>query len=269
MNTKNIIKHAVLLVITIGFMSCRGFIWNCIDGNGTIEGEYRNLSGFNGIKVTGNFDVHVTQGDDYEVFIETDENLFSFIETDIKSNKLRLKTMDNRCLDPSRNIDVYVTLPEIRELKLTGSGYIDCDSINTLDLDVILTGSGDISLGQGAGFIIADDLKINNTGSGEIYIDVDADYIDADIAGSGEIELEGSAYETNFVINGSGDIDAYELFVNLCEVKISGSGSAKVNVRDRLDIKITGSGDVYYIGDVDVDDVSINITGSGSVKDKN
>ena len=64
-------------------------------------------------------------------------------------------------------------------------------------------------------------------------------------------------------ISGSGNIDALDLASQVAEIRISGSGSIRVNVQQNLDVRISGSGSVKYRGQPQI---SQSISGSGSVK---
>ena len=147
--------------------------------------------------------------------------------------------------------------------RLAGSGSIVCDSLDANDLEVELIGSGNIELGYGSSYIfIRDEIKVENTGSGDIFIDLEADLIEVDLIGSGDIVLEGYADESDLYIAGSGDIESEDLIVDECNAKIVGSGDIFVTVNRVLDIKISGSGDLYYFGNPRVYQ---DITGSGDV----
>ena len=262
MKTRIIIGIMIVAIATI-LSSCRGYLWNCIDGNGYSTVEYRYLEDFDEVTVTGDYEVYINQGNDYEILIEADENLLPYVITDVSGDNLKIKNFENRCLNPTGSIDIYITMPEISKLKLTGSGSIVCDSLDANDLEVELIGSGNIELGYGSSYIfIRDEIKVENTGSGDIFIDLEADLIEVDLIGSGDIVLEGYADESDLYIAGSGDIESEDLIVDECNAKIVGSGDIFVTVNRVLDIKISGSGDLYYFGNPRVYQ---DITGSGDV----
>ncbi|MBN2521514.1 MAG: DUF2807 domain-containing protein, partial [Bacteroidales bacterium] len=122
MKTRTIIG---LIIISIALLNSCDFIWDCIDGNGIIETEYRDVEDFDGIVSEGAFDVYITQSENYEVMIETDENLLPFIITEEKGGNLVIRTLNHRCLNSSGDIKVFVSLPDIYEIKLSGSGRIE------------------------------------------------------------------------------------------------------------------------------------------------
>jgi hypothetical protein len=63
-------------------------------------------------------------------------------------------------------------------------------------------------------------------------------------------------------ISGSGSFEGEDLESATGTVSLAGSGDAVVNVTDDLDVKVTGSGNVQYLGDPKI---SISSSGSGKV----
>lgn len=256
-----------LIILSLFLANSCDFVWDCLDGNGIEGSEYRYLDNFDGIVSTGSYNIYVYQGNDYEILIETDDNLLPFIITEISGSNLKIKSLNGKCLNPTRSIDIYVTLPEIYELKLTGSGIIEAEDLNSTKLEVGLLGSGRISLGMDRDtYIQTDELIIEHTGSGDIKVDVEADYVEADLSGSGSIEILGTTYDSDLSISGSGNIHTYDLTQQNCEAKITGSGNIYVYVEKYLNALITGSGNIYYKGHPDLDS---RITGSGSIRNRN
>ena len=101
------------------------------------------------------------------------------------------------------------------------------------------------------------------SGSGNIKVDVETDDLEGKVSGSGNMDLKGIARNTIFSVSGSGNLDAENLAADNCQVKISGSGNCRVQVKDNLVSKISGSGKVYYSGDPEK--IINNSSGSGSL----
>jgi hypothetical protein len=100
-------------------------------------------------------------------------------------------------------------------------------------------------------------------GSGEVTATgVVAGSLDVDISGSGRVEPTGSAGTLIVEISGSGRYLGEALEAPVGTVRVSGSGEAVVNVTDDLDVDISGSGAVRYIGEPVV---SESISGSGDI----
>lgn len=104
------------------------------------------------------------------------------------------------------------------------------------------------------------------SGSGEVAATgVAADSFDVDISGSGRVEPTGTAGTLGVEISGSGRYLGESLESSIGTVRVSGSGTAVVNVTDDLDVDVSGSGDVQYIGDPTITE---SISGSGDISRK-
>lgn len=231
----------VLLFSAVALSSCFGIFGERVRGNGDVTTEERSLNGFDGVESYGSFDVYLTSDSGYSVKVEADENLLQYIETDISGNKLRIRTARGISVRPSSTMKVYVSAPEYSVVSSSGSGNI--------------YGKNEISS--------ADDLDIGISGSGNIDLDVRAGKVSADISGSGSISLDGEANSISSSIAGSGDIKAGNLKTREAKIHIAGSGNANLQATEQLDVEIAGSGDVRYSGDPKVNS---HIAGSGSVR---
>jgi hypothetical protein len=231
------------IIVFLCALSCFIYLTSCnhfhkIEGNGIVKTEDRTVGIFTSIRSEGSFEVFISQDPAQSVVVEAEENLLPYIETDVHSNELLIKTRDHRNIHNNDPIRIYVKTPSIESIELSGSGKIDCDSMITSYLELNLSGSGDISA-------ITSSNKIK-----------------AYISGSGEINLSGTANETDLDIKGSGDIHSYGLQQDTCLADISGSGDMFVYVNKFLDVKISGSGKVHYQGNPVVNS---DISGSGVV----
>jgi len=236
MKTSGILLFLSAFSSLIYLTSCSKF--HTIDGNGNVTTESRTLSNFSKVKSEGSFEVYIAQDSVQSVTVEAESNLLPYIETDVSGSTLLIRIREHRNIDNHEPIKIYIKSPLVDDINLSGSGSIDCDSMITSDLDIHLSGSGDMNL-----------IAVSNK-------------IDATISGSGKIKMSGTASETDFNIDGSGNINAYDLLQDTCFADISGSGNMYVNVSDFLDVKISGSGNVHYIGNPIV---NTSITGSGTV----
>lgn len=234
---KQIITFLIIgLVCSLSLTSCQKII-----NIGPEVTEERDLKDFTDVETKGSFNVLITQGNEYSVVLKGGKNILGVIETTVKSKQLLIKVKSGRSIPSSAEITVYITMPEVHDLEVSGSGDIE------LENDLITT-----------------DINLKVSGSGNIRVPyLEATNLDAKISGSGRIEVEGGkVHRENLNIKGSGDIDAYDLMANKAKVKITGSGNVYVYVVEHLDVEITGSGDVHYRGDPTVE---TRVSGSGRV----
>lgn len=235
------VKYLFLLFASaVTLSSCSYFEGKRVRGNGDIKTEERSITGFDGVKSHGSFDVYVSTNSNQAVKVEADDNLLQYIETEVRGGTLEIKTVRGFSLRPSATIKVYVSAPAYRSLSSSGSGNI--------------FGENEILGDKG--------LDVGIAGSGNIDVDIKAERVSADIAGSGSITLDGEADAIRGSIAGSGDIKAGNLKTREAKVHIAGSGNANFHATEQLEVDIAGSGDVRYSGDAKV---SSHIAGSGSV----
>jgi len=239
------------------------FYYDRVIGNDDVENEARSVSDFEEITHTGSFNVYVKQDSIFDLEVEADENLLPYIETYVRGDELIIEPEDHKNLVSDNPINVFVRLPVLEKIKLTGSGSIETDyfNCNENNLYIKLTGSGKIHFDADADF-----TDITNTGSGDVEGKLYTDQVNIEITGSGEVELEGEAGESDYLITGSGDIRTFGIKHNNNTSRITGSGNIFLNVDNELDVEITGSGNLFYKG---TPDIKKQITGTGNIRDYN
>ncbi|HDR50344.1 MAG TPA: DUF2807 domain-containing protein [Mariniphaga anaerophila] len=223
------------------------FIFGFVFSNAAFaEREEREVSSFSEISLRISGKVHLEQGNRQRVRVEAKSSTLEEIITEVKGRELIIRFKSNnifrRSFNPGR-VDIYITVPEINALSVSGSGDIIADSkIKSRILDLTVSGSGDISLKN----LDAERVKAAVSGSGNILI------------GKGR-----TADEFEVAISGSGNVKAENFEAKNVNAKISGSGSCRVNAVDYLKARVAGSGNVLYKGNPQID---TSVMGSGRVK---
>lgn len=213
---------------------------NCIKGEGDVETRTLNLDPFTRVEANGDFKVYIQQGPVQTVQVKGEPNILDQLETNISNGSWDIEYRE--CVRRSKQVEVYITMPEVQSLYLNGSGRIvSQNAITTTELPVTLNGSGKIEL------------------------DVSAAKVITQLTGSGEMVLQGEAPLHNVSISGSGRIEAFGLQAEDVTVVLSGSGVAEVSASETLAADITGSGTVYYQGSPTV---TTKVSGSGKVVKK-
>jgi len=225
------------------------------DGNHHVMTETRQLVPFTKVINEGEFNVIIVEDSITEAIVEAESNLIPYIRTIVNGNTLIIDTREN--INSNLPINIYIKTPEVNSIKLSGSGTITADSLVGDNVEIAISGSGNINASVNAGLV-----DILTSGSGDMWLNVVSQFTYAKISGSGNINVDGNTKDGDFNISGSGNIHSYDFVQNNSDANISGSGSMYVNVIDYLKVKISGSGSVYYLGNPSLD---ISITGSGSV----
>ena len=206
--------------------------------SGNIVSKDFSVSEFQSINLEASGSIYLTQDEQQSVRIEAEDKVFKLLTINVENGKLTISL--ERYLAPMKPIKIYISMKEIENLEISGSGNI---------------------VGQSK--INADTLKLLIEGSGSFDLDLAAKDLDTFIIGSGKLDLNGSVDNHNAKIEGSGNIKAFDLLTETSDIDISGSGSAEIHASKQLDIDISGSGNVFYKGDATV---TQEISGSGNVK---
>jgi len=209
--------------------------------------QKREVSAFTEISLRIGANVHLKQGEPQSVEVKCSEATLAKLITEVSDRKLVIRYPNDSWFSKWNPgpVDVYVTMPQIDALVISGSGSIVSEGrIESRILDATISGSGDIKL---------TDLK--------------AEKVSATLSGSGNIHLFGkqNATELKATISGSGNVKASEFPADNVVVRISGSGNCWVNSVKNLEVKLAGSGNVTYRGNPSVDS---SIAGSGKVKEE-
>jgi len=242
MSRRTVMRVAAILALVglliVSGTSCKWTI-GVIKGSGDIISEERDVSGFNEIHFSGMGDLIIEQGDIEALTIEADDNIIDLIETEVSGEQLEIGLRRGINIVPTTRIKMYLTVKDLDRISLSGLGDIDCSSFKT------------------------DELRFSISGSGNVDFNIEADSLETEVSGLGDIYLKGKAGSHEIDISGSGKYDAKELESNDCRIKVSGLGSATVNVSDNLDIDISGAGNVYYVGQPSI---TQHISGLGKIR---
>ena len=224
-------KKAVVLfvLITITLGSCIIDGWNhWISGNGNVIEENRDITGFSGIHVSSGIDVYISEGNDFDVMVEADENLMDVILTERNGDMLVVKT-DRTSIRSARSKKVHITLPELSEIKISSAG--DCEGQTPFKCD---------------------DLRIGISSAGDLMLEVEANRINLDISSSGDAKMAGSADYFDISLSSAGDLHAYDLIAKRVDVNVSSAGDARVYATEEISMNASSAGNIYYRGDARV-----------------
>lgn len=204
-------------------------------------------------RIVGDFDevvmrisgkVYIKLGNKNEVILEGNADMLDDIETDVRGKRLSIGQEGRgrwfRGRSTSR-LNVYITIKELNGASVSGSG------------DII-----------GQSVFKSDNFKASISGSGDIELELDVKNIESRISGSGNIEFSGSAEYVKLGISGSGKYLAEDMKADDYDIAISGSGRSAIYVQENLDVRISGSGSVYYKGSPK--GFNTSVAGSGKIR---
>jgi hypothetical protein len=220
--------------------------YKMVEPSDSASSETRTFSGLTGVHHKGVGIMLITQGEKDELRIEADPEVRSRIITEVKDGVLVIRhdhdfvdwmRMWSKSLDPLR---FFLTLKDIRTIKLTGAGTIKAPSVK------------------------GDALELINSGAGEQIIEnLDVHTFKAELSGAGSMEVAGKVDEQVIKLSGAGKFNGARLESRKAEVKLSGVGNASVWVKENLAVNLSGVGSVEYYGEPQVTEKK---TGLGSLK---
>jgi len=202
--------------------------------------QTREATDFTKISCSLGVTLHLKQGS-FEVIVEANEDILGKIETKVDNNTLIIKKKDGNG-NLNSNIDVYVTLPKLTNLSLAGSTQTFFE--NTFQFQ---------------------NLDISSAGSCTLnFNSFSAEKLVLDLAGSCVVKIENAATCDNIEMQlaGSNNVFAKELAAKNATVDIGGSSKCELNVTEKLDVSIAGSGSVLYAGNPVINS---QISGSGKI----
>ncbi|MDR6763367.1 hypothetical protein J2Y38_003588 [Flavobacterium sp. 2755] len=235
-------KSILLLVCTVFLLSFNTNAQNKIKGNGKIVTETRTTGDYDGIKISGFYDVNLVAGKEGKITIKGEENLLSSVKVEVEDNTLKIYIESFKNIRPSSGKTIEITVPfeKISNVAMSGSG-----NVQTKDI------------------IKSDKLQAKLSGSGNFNLAIDSNDFELSLSGSGNVHLKGTADNFTTKLSGSGDIDAENLKSKNVDVNVSGSGNSKVTCNDKLTARVSGSGNIKYTGNPEKRDVKVS--GSGNI----
>jgi hypothetical protein len=231
---KGIILTAFIAAITI----TTGFA-----GIQSTEKETRDLKGFTKVSFGVSGNMYISIGAEFKVVLEGEKSTLDEIITEVSGGRLTVKK-ENWRFNNNEKITVYITMPEISGLGVSGSGRAEIkDAVKTDNLSLSVSGSGKL---------FTNDIAVNNMKAG--------------ISGSGDIIVGGgNAASGDISISGSGNYTGENLKIGSVVISISGSGNCATNVTESLKASVSGSGNVTYAGNPKVD---ARVSGSGKIRSR-
>lgn len=157
-------------------------------------------------------------------FISTKENL-ELIKFEILNATLFLTHSKKTVNFHDTKIIAKINSSSIKSFKIEGAGYITSSVIQK-----------------------ADKIETNIAGAGNLELNLNNNSIHNKIEGLGNINLKGRTDISKTEIDGAGNLNAYELETNYTLVDIEGVGNAKVRASEKLEVNISGIGNLTYKG---------------------
>ena len=221
-------RHLVWLV-PLPFLMLAG---QCL---GDLTSERRLLFKFDKIDVRGEVDVFLHQGRRLrEATVYADKEIIEQVLTRVENKTLIIDA--NNSVQFGRRlpflrinaqrvfpVEVIVSIQDLKEIAITGSGNLSGSGINTGHLKLFSASPGRLDLRQ----FTAESLEVI-------------------LEGSGDIILKGTPLTNlNATVNGTGAIRAGELEVRKANIALNGKGRAYLAPNEWLDARLPSAGNLF------------------------
>lgn len=232
-NNKSVAIICALLLLAFG--ATQTFAQS-IKGNGKIKTEVKQLSGFDKVVVQGQLDLYLSQETTENVKIEAEENLIELFQVSVNSNTLYVIVPKN--IKKSMKLNVTIAFKELEQITL-------------LD-EVLLKNDRTINF---------DDIELICSGSSKMDFEFKASDCDVKMLDGGSAFLRGYAEKLTVEAHDDSEINAFDLQSDNCEVIGSGYAEISVNAKKEMSITLSGSSNLYFMGEPTITQRSFNSTG--------
>ena len=207
----------LLLLLPVLAAGCHHGVRSEIRGNGKRELQKREVAPFTSISTNGAFTIEVTCQKNLSLEIEGDENILSFVTSEVGNNILRIDNSKN--YSPSEPVKVKISVPNLEALSVNGGGHIEIKGMNNDKFEIDSNGAPTIVVAgttklvdigaNGAGKIDTQNLHamravVDARGVTKVDLDV-SDQLDVEISGPASVTYKGDPV-VNKTINGPGKL---------------------------------------------------------------
>lgn len=206
------------------FLQSFFFLLSCcrpVIGNKKIVFQERTVSAYSRIKILGNADIVLTDGNIGQIKVETSENVLSYVTTEVKGDILVIK-LKHYGVNYVPKLKVYVPINE-KFNKIT------------------IVGKAEVTLGE--------------------HFSIELQTLEVTIKGQGNVQLQGKTEVLKVSVLGSGNFQGKELHTHKGTLSISGTGNIEASVSEEVQAKITGYGNISIFGNPPQRDTNIKGSG--------
>lgn len=233
-------RNLVILLLTSVLLSACGI--NGVEGNGNVKERIRNVESFQGLQVSGRFDVYLMQGPSSGLTVIADENLHELIESRVENGVLIIRS--TRSIYNAEELKLMISAAEFEELEF--SGAVELRSKETIS---------------------GKNLRLSVSGAAEVEMDLDYERLSADLSGASEIILTGKVRKVRFDASGASELSLSNLEVEEMDLDCSGACEADVFVTKTLSVDASGAAEIEYRGNPVI--TKSDLSGAASINSKN
>ena len=128
-----------------------------------------DLTGFDGIDISGVYDVEVSVGQTYSIRLEGREKDLDRVKVEVDGDTLELgKNKSAKKYSKMKSIDAYITLPRLNSLDVSGVTDVEIVGIDSSEFNLDVSGVADVVLEGQCGSIDADISGVSDVDASEL-----------------------------------------------------------------------------------------------------
>ena len=252
-------KLNLLIVVYLLFFISIVTAQEKVKGNRVVTIEERELSEFSKIEISNNFDVFISESSQNELSVEADENLHSYIITDVEDGVLKIFTSSKIIRKNKLNIILKLT-NDIEYIEVKDTSKLITESIFKNDtITIKANNNSELKLNlstlklnyiardnTSANFTLnSKEADINISGSSKLKGNISIDSLNINLINSAVFNVSGSV--KNVIITADNNIlfKGKDLKINNAKVTALSSSDIFINATDILILSLENSSEVY------------------------
>ena len=236
-----------------------------VPGPGSIITEEKHFADFTYVEVEGIFDIEIVKSDSFSITIRADSSFFDYVAVSQEGDVLKISLSPRHAFTDftlqARVLKAEITMPALHGLNLSGASKATVSGFSSSeDFRLEVSGASSTNLNK----IVAHNLYGEVSGASKVTGSINATDIRLEVSGASKVELDGSAKNITLNASGASNVDLTDFPFDNATLDLSGASEASVNVKGRLDCKLSAASRLYFQGTPIMGD--IEVSGASTIK---
>lgn len=219
--------------------------------------EVRSLPAFHSLNLSCAVEVELQFGAEPKVVVESD--ILPDVKTRVADGTL-IVSVDTK--QNFRRAKLYITMPELRRLTISGASRLECSDLNkAATCFITASGASKVELP-----LRTKELQLRASGASDIRLSGSTRDAEFSVEGASRLALSGTAQNTTFRLSGASRIDAEDLTAQAADITVSGASKIEIAVEQTLSVTASGASSARYKGNPAID--RLKVSGASQVRKK-
>ena len=226
--------------------------------------ETRSVSGFTGIDASSVFNITVTRGGTESLIIEADDAVMPYVLSEVRNGVLHLYIDRDHQVKSIKTLNASIVMRNLDHVSLSGTCKLtandqftpdkfkgDCSGVSNLtvnlstgELNIFASGASKIQVKAN----VTGDAKVDVSGTSKFQGELKAVHLSINSSGVSAMDITGSAADVKISSSGTSKINAPNFAVRTATVESSGTSKIALNVEEFLIVNSSGASSVEYKG---------------------